>query len=213
MSAALVKQLKEEDEDYEFYPTTREILEALYWDINGPVETSSYRGKTKNIDLLDIGAGNCKLFSVFKDIANSQPLLDEVFYEEIHRAEAMMQKSVITVKELTDYKEKMNVVFEDGEEANINLHQFMLTLKNNPIENIDLSLLKEAETSLSINDKDLLLKKIEEYELPTRIRNDRENNQVKIGKYMAIEKSQILINNMPEEVFVMGTDFNERATC
>lgn len=27
---------------------------------------------------------------------------------------------------------------------------------------------------------------------------------------MAIEKSQILINNMPEEAFVIGTDFNEQ---
>lgn len=210
MSAFLVKELKENEEDFEFYPTTREILESLYWDIlqKNP-NPNPFNGKKIAISLLDIGAGNCKLFSVFKDIANSQPLLDEVFYEEIHKAEEMMQKSVITVKELTDSKEKMNVIFSDGDEENIDLHQFILTLKNNPIENIDLSSL-EIFTHFKITDKELLLKKISEYKLPTRRRYYRENNVIKFDKYMAIEKSQILINNMPEEVFVMGTDFNEQ---
>ncbi|UXC30461.1 DUF4942 domain-containing protein [Aliarcobacter butzleri] len=210
MSAALlVKQLKNHNEDFEFYPTTREILEALYWDINGPISEPGFSGKERDISLLDVGAGNCKLLSVFKDIASSQPLLDEVYYEEIPRADEMIEKSVIAVKKLTSYKEKLNVVYANGEEDNITLHQFVLTLKNNPIENIDLSSL-EIFTHFKFTDKDFLLKKISNYELPTRKRHYRENNVVRINKYMAIEKSQILINNMPDEVFVVGTDFNEQ---
>ena len=43
------------------------------------------------------------MLSVFKDIASSQPLLDEVYYEEIHRADEMIEKSVTAVKQLTNY--------------------------------------------------------------------------------------------------------------
>lgn len=205
----LVKQLKENGEDFEFYPSTTEILTALYWDINGPVIEPGFIGRKKSISMLDIGAGSCKLLSVFKDIASSQPLLDEVYYEEIPRSSEMIEKSVIAVKKLTSYKEKLNVVYANGEEDNISLHQFMLTLKNNPIENIDLTSL-DVFTNFKITDKELLLKKILDYELPTRTRYHKENNVVKINKYMAIEKSQILINNMPDEVFVVGTYFNEQ---
>ena len=34
-------------------------------------------------------------------------------------------------------------------------------------------------------------------------------NKIYFEKYMAIEKSQTLIDNMPSNVFVVGTDFNE----
>ncbi len=216
MSATLlVKQLKNNHEDFEFYPSTTEILTALYWDILPKKREDSFEdnffGVNKSISLLDIGSGNCKLLSVFKDIASSQPLLDEVYYEEIHRADEMMKKSIAAVKQLTGHR-RLDVVFADGEESNIDLHQFVLTLNNNPIENIDLSLLEQEDKKNSYN-KEHLVYLLENYELPTRIRSSRENNVVKINKYMAIEKSQILINNMPDEVFVVGTDFNERATC
>lgn len=213
MSAALVRKLKENEEDFEFYPSTREILEALYWDILPKRKNSlehNFFGVNRSISLLDIGAGHCKLLSVFKDIADSQPLLDEVYYEEIHRAEEMMQKSVKSVKELTEYGRRMKVVFSDDEEMNIDLHQFVLTLKNNPIENIDLSLLEINERGLSNTNKERLLDSLETYKLPTRTRYDRENNVIKLDKYMAIEKSQILINNMPDEVFIVGTNFHEQ---
>lgn len=215
MSALLVKQLKQNEEDFEFYPSTTEILTALYWDLLPQKREDSFEdnffGVNKNITLLDIGAGNCKLLSVFKDIASSQPLLDEVYYEEIHRADEMMKKSVTTIKQFTNYGGRMDVVFADGEECNIDLHQFVLTLNNNPVENIDLSMLEQEDKKSSyVCNKEHLMNLLENYELPTRIRSSRENNVVKINKYMAIEKSQILINNMPEEVFVMGADFNEQ---
>lgn len=212
----LIKELKDNEEDFEFYPSTTEILTALYWDILPKKREDSFEdnffGVNKSISLLDIGAGNCKLLSVFKDIASSQPLLDEVYYEEIHRADEMIEKSVTAVKQLTNYGRSLDVVFADGEESNIDLHQFVLTLNNNPIENINLSMLEQEDKKSSyVNNKEYLISLLENYELPTRTRSSRENNVVKINKYMAIEKSQILINNMPEEVFVMGADFNEQA--
>ena len=72
MSALLVKQLKQNEEDFEFYPSTTEILTALYWDLLPQKREDSFEdnffGVNKNITLLDIGAGNCKLLSVFKDM-------------------------------------------------------------------------------------------------------------------------------------------------
>ena len=195
----LIKELKDNEEDFEFYPSTTEILTALYWDILPKKREDSFEdnffGVNKSISLLDIGAGNCKLLSVFKDIASSQPLLDEVYYEEIYRADEMIEKSVTAVKQLTNYGRSLDVVFADGEESNIDLHQFVLTLNNNPIENIDLSMLEQEDKKSSyVNNKEYLISLLENYELPTRTRSSRENNVVKINKYMAIEKSQILIN-------------------
>lgn len=57
MSKNIVQQLKENNEDYEFYPTTDEILRVIYDDI----QTMS------SISILDIGAGNCKLLSKFEE--------------------------------------------------------------------------------------------------------------------------------------------------
>ena len=67
MSAALVRKLKENGEDFEYYPTTTEILTALYWDLLPQKREDSFEdnffGVNKHITLLDIGAGNCKLLS------------------------------------------------------------------------------------------------------------------------------------------------------
>lgn len=110
MSAALlIKQLKNNNQDFEFYPTTKEIIEAMYIDILNKKD-DFYGSSSKGISFLDIGAGNCKVYSTFKEIAESQT----------------------------------------------------------------------------------------------------NGNKVYFSSYKAIEKSQILIDNMPKEVFVIGTDFHEQ---
>ncbi len=109
----VVNQLKQENEDFEWYPTTNEIIEAMYWDIKGEDSNGS-----EHISFLDIGAGNGKIYNKFKDIC----------------------ESVTTGKEN-----------------------------------------HSGHTSKCLH----------------------------IDKYMVIEKSQILINQMPSEAFVVGTDFFE----
>lgn len=127
----MVKSLKENGQDFEWYPTTREIIEAMYWDLNGKkIGEETYRAEGKHISLLDIGAGNCKLLATFKEIADEQPMLNE-YYER-------------------------------------------------------------SSDSRSFRSK-----------------NERLANRVQIHQYMAIEKSQILLDNMPSEAIVVGTDFNE----
>lgn len=104
--------------DFEFYPTTNEILDAMYWDIKENKKDYRNRYEYQSIDILDIGAGNCKLYDRFREISNENKEYDS--YNNLER-------------------EKM----------------------------------------------------------------------LGISKYMVIEKSQTLLNHMPSEVFVVGTDFHE----
>ena len=110
---SLVTELKNENEDFEWYPTTNEIIEAMYWDIKGPDSNGD-----KNISFLDIGAGNGKIYTKFNEIKDS-----------------------VTTG-----------------------------LENH-----------SGHYSKCLN----------------------------INKYMVIEKSQVLINQMPSKAFVVGTDFYE----
>lgn len=129
----IIKKLKQANEDYEWYPTTREIIEAMYWDLLGKkVGEETYRAEGRRYSMLDIGAGNCKVLNTIREIAKEQPLLKEYYYFDT----------------------------------------------------------KEEHKSR---------------------RNDSERcaNRVFITKYMAIEKSQILTDQMPKETLVVGTDFHE----
>ncbi len=129
--ATIVANLKQNGQDFEFYPTTNEILEAMFWDIKShkrnlwfndesTIENKGYDAEFEfqSVSILDIGAGNCKLLDKFHEISETQSFTDK-----------------------------------HGR--------------------------KVRDNTLGIN------------------------------RYMAIEKSQILINKMPKEVIVVGTDFNE----
>ncbi len=77
----LLKEVKKQNQDFEWYPTTREIIEAMYWDLLGDkVDESTYRAEGRRYSMLDIGAGNGKVHSVIKEIAEEQPLLEQYFY-------------------------------------------------------------------------------------------------------------------------------------
>lgn len=129
----IVKNLKHHNQDFEFYPTTREIIEAMYWNLLGDkVDEFTYRANGRRFSMLDIGAGNCKVFDTIKQIAEEQPLLDQYYYHD-------------RIKDSKSWR----------------------------------------------ND------------------NERLANRVFIDKYMAIEKSQLLIDLMPKEALVVGVDFHE----
>ena len=73
-----IKNLKQANEDFEWYPTTREIIEAMYWDLLGKkVGEETYRAGGRRYSMLDIGAGNCKVLNTIREIAEEQPLLSE----------------------------------------------------------------------------------------------------------------------------------------
>ena len=75
-----IKNLKNANQDYEWYPTTKEIIEAMYWDLLGDkVGEETYRACGKRFTMLDIGAGDCKVLKTIKEIAKSQPPLSETY--------------------------------------------------------------------------------------------------------------------------------------
>jgi hypothetical protein len=130
---AIIEKLKQNNEDYEFYPTTKEIINALYWDIKSHKKNSWYGDiedtdeyEYQHISLLDIGSGNCKVYNTLKEISEENYINSDKYPSGKHRS---------------DHK--------------------------------------------------------------------KSSNQMKISSYYVIEKSQILIDNMPSEAIIVGTDFHE----
>jgi hypothetical protein len=64
----LINQLKESDQDFEFYPTTNEIIRKLADDIR----VSRYTRHDSPTSMLDIGAGNGKVLKAIYDAPESQ---------------------------------------------------------------------------------------------------------------------------------------------
>jgi archaellum component FlaC len=211
----LLKEIKNNSQDFEFYPTTREIIEAMYFDLVGKkYDETNYRANGKRFSILDIGAGNCKLFNTFKEIADEQPLLNEYYYPEVLNREYYENCTISKIVGLTGYRMEYITIFNDGKttvERPLYIDQIICMLKNTKLTDIDLSDLDHKEEGYVKTNKELFLERIEEYEPEKRFRNENERkaNRIFISKYMAIEKSQILIDNMPSNVFVVGTDFNE----
>lgn len=213
----IVKQLKENEEDYEFYPTTKEIIESLYVDIiGGRVNNDDTRRSKKSISLLDIGAGNCKVFNTLNEISQNEELLPEWTYHSIANEEFYRECIIKKVLRTTDYARNYDVIIyidDEEREANIDLDQFMIMLSNSNIEEIDFSSMPQTEDDCKygIECKDYLLTNIKNYERKRWYRGngEREANQLNINKYMVVEKSQTLINTMPKEAIMVGTDFDE----
>lgn len=211
----LIQENINNGEDFEFYPTTKEIIYAMYWDMYGTRKSEKdYRAEALKISLLDIGAGNCKLYETFKEIADSQPMLEQYFYSIPRDAERYKKLEIKKILSLKEYRRRLVVVLNDGNEDfedEVHMDQFMLMIPNSNLDEIDFSNLEFTEPNLTASEKEILLDNIKNYEKPKSYRNDRERlaNRIYFEKYMAIEKSQTLIDNMPNNVFVVGTDFNE----
>jgi hypothetical protein len=211
----LIQENINNGEDFEFYPTTREIIEAMYWDMNGPLKSEKdYRAEALKVSFLDIGAGHCKLYEIFKEIAETQPILEQYFYSTPRDAEHYEKLEVKKVIALEDFRRYLKVIINDGKEDiedRVNMDQFMLMIPNSNLDEIDFSELEFTQGNLTASEKVILLDNIKNYEKPKSYRNDSERlaNRIYFEKYMAIEKSQTLIDNMPNNVFVVGTDFNE----
>jgi SAM-dependent methyltransferase len=132
MVTKLVKQLKENDQDFEFYPTTKEIVETIYRDLG-------VKDRNRNCyDVLDIGCGNGNFFTKMSEIEQ----------------ESIAYNKKIFGNDSGDYMHSQNHSSSD-------------------LAQLDMRKL-------------------------AGIRN----------KY-AIEKSSILLSNLPKDVIVVGTDFYE----
>lgn len=70
---ALLKQLKTENQDYEFYPTTWEIVLKLYEDLFNKINKTGDR----SVSILDIGAGNGGFFKKLDSIQANKIKISE----------------------------------------------------------------------------------------------------------------------------------------
>lgn len=97
-SAQLLAKVKKAGQDFEWYPTTKEIIETMYSDILD----KNYGVKPKDTckSILDIGAGNGKLFSTIKEISNDKN--DKEAKLTINSAYAI-EKSQVLLNSLDDY--------------------------------------------------------------------------------------------------------------
>jgi len=95
---ALLCEVKRAEEDFEWYPTTKEIIHALYTDI---LDESKSEKNTRypHVDMLDIGAGNGKVFNVFREISSS--IEDEINKVSISKAYAI-EKSMTLINAMND---------------------------------------------------------------------------------------------------------------
>lgn len=68
----LVLELKEQEQDYEFYPTTKEIIACIHEHINSHWEIEHYSNK-----VLDIGCGTENFRKHIKDLHHERELWKE----------------------------------------------------------------------------------------------------------------------------------------
>lgn len=88
----LIDDLKMFDCDHEFYPTTLEIIEAMHKDMVSTVDD--------NFSLMDLGAGNGKIFTELKRLGHEQT--DNIGSKTIPTDCYAIEKSPILLEELPD---------------------------------------------------------------------------------------------------------------
>lgn len=80
----LIQVLKDNGEDFEFYPTTKAILRTVFYNLSD-----------SSFSLLDIGAGNGNIFSLLSEIGTEQG-------KEIHINKYAIEKSQILINQMPE---------------------------------------------------------------------------------------------------------------
>ena len=68
-TSGIVNLLKDHNQDHEFYPTTNEIIERFYFDLNGEAKREY---SSQSFDILEVGCGNGKVFREFEKLSCEQ---------------------------------------------------------------------------------------------------------------------------------------------
>jgi len=90
----LITKLKESNQDFEFYPTTKEMVDIVFRDIRE--KKKDYRGSFDNFSLLDIGAGNGNVFNLIEELMPPPP--DQ--YYKPHIDKYAIEKSEILINQM-----------------------------------------------------------------------------------------------------------------
>jgi len=92
----LINKLKENNQDYEFYPSTNEMIKAVFE--NYTKDKKNYSNEIENFSMLDIGAGNSNVFKVFDELL---PLPKDERYKT-HIDKFAIEKSEMLITAMPD---------------------------------------------------------------------------------------------------------------
>lgn len=87
----LIETLKENNQDFEFYPTTKEIVEKIYYDLAKNI----YR--EERFSCLDIGSGNGNFFNKFNEIKGKASICSKYAIEKSEILISKMAADVVVV--------------------------------------------------------------------------------------------------------------------
>lgn len=105
----LITRLKESDQDYEFYPTTNEIIAALLTDISSIKDQREAFGYKGIKSVIDIGAGHGKVLSAIKNFDEKRERYDSLGISDYYAIE----KSQILCGQLPDFVTILGTDFEE----------------------------------------------------------------------------------------------------
>jgi hypothetical protein len=92
MTQDLLFKLKENNEDFEWYPTTKRMIETIFYDYIK--DKKDYTGMVENFSMLDIGAGNGNVFQLFEDLF---PKPKDEYTSKTHIDKFAIEKSKILI--------------------------------------------------------------------------------------------------------------------
>lgn len=168
MEKKIVQKLKEENQDYEFYPTTCKMITAFFNDY--VKNRKDYKGCPKDFSLLDIGAGTGNIFHIIEtQLLQPEKLPTFITKFAIEKSEILinaMPKDIIVIG--TDFEKqtlidkRVDVIFSNPpykkykewvlkilQEANCNIAYLVIPARWLESEEI-VSLLKKREVKYSV---------------------------------------------------------------
>lgn len=91
--SSLLKQVVGTEHDYEWYPTTREILSTVYQSMKEDFKKHSFDRELTPFSMLDIGAGNGSVFSILNDLAKTDEDHKDAKWSDMFRKKFAVEKS------------------------------------------------------------------------------------------------------------------------
>lgn len=139
----IVEQLKQNNQDFEWYPTTKKMIEKIFNDYTK--DKKDYNGLVKNFSFLDVGAGNGNVFDVFEELF---PLPKDQYEHPTKITKFAIEKSQILINNM---KSDVIIVGTDFEKQTLIDKKVDLIFSNPPYKRFlewTLKVLKEANCNI-----------------------------------------------------------------
>jgi len=94
MNKSIINKLKENNQDFEWYPTTKKMIEIIFNDYTK--DKKEYNGMIRNFSMLDIGAGNGNIFNIFESLLP----IPKDNYSKTYIKKFAIEKSEILINEM-----------------------------------------------------------------------------------------------------------------